>query len=448
MERIEFFKVHGLNGFINTELHFNKDLTILYGLNGSGKTSVLKLIANLANGNITKLLDTQFQYARLSGYRKNSQELIIEAENKGTTFIFRIISSDDPYIYQCDRKKFRSEESHSYLNDEFNSSEAGAYLRKLASPVFLDINRTFLDDQHDDSDRLMTDYLLRKIRMRKRSFSKQSRFETMEQIKKDQGLMYAISLIERELFKVSQAESRLNRDFRNSVLTESLKTTSIESFDGNMNIHYVDASQLDDQEQTVMKMLNKLNQNDLKVHASKLFNGARLLLQRKAKFDSTKTDERDISLLFEIMINKSKLDYLETISKLAQQYSDKLDEAHAKFNLFLSLTNRFFNMIGKEVIASDGTVLIRRKGGKCEIGCLSSGERQIVIMMAHLLFNPQLSRKSVFMLDEPELSLHIAWQEILLGTIMESNPGLQLIVATHAPSIIGPMEDKCVLINE
>ena len=147
------------------------------------------------------------------------------------------------------------------------------------------------------------------------------------------------------------------------------------------------------------------------------------------------------------MINKSKLDYLKTISDIAQDYSRRLDESHRKIDQFLTLTNRFFNMIGKEIILSGRTIQINGRGGRTKIECLSSGERQIIILMSHLIFNKRLSKGAVFMLDEPELSLHIAWQEILLKTIMEASPSLQVVVATHAPSIIEDMVENCVPIN-
>lgn len=448
MERIIFFEVNNLNGFISTELKFDRNPTILYGLNGSGKTSVLKLISNLANGNIGELLSTQFRFARLLGLKRKSKKISLEARNEDSMFSFTVIDSDEKYSYKCNRERLSSEDFE-HIDDEFNISEAGRYLRKLDSPVFLDINRTFLDDKYVSSDRLLEEHMLRNLHTIKRRFSIQSRFEAMEQLKRDQGLMLAISLIEDELYRVSREESRINSDFRNSVLTESLKTTSIEPFNGSINFHYTDESQLDIQEKSVMKMLNKLDQNDLKDHAAELFNGARSLLAKKAKFDSrVNNEDADPSLLLEIVINKSKLDYLETISEIAQRYSDEFEKEHRKINLFLDLTNRFFRMINKEVVVSGRTIRINGKAKEFRIDCLSSGERQIVIMMAHLLFNPKISSRSVFMLDEPELSLHIAWQDILLQTIMESNPDLQLIVATHAPSVIGAMGDSCLLINE
>ena len=37
--------------------------------------------------------------------------------------------------------------------------------------------------------------------------------------------------------------------------------------------------------------------------------------------------------------------------------------------------------------------------------------------------------------DEPELSLHLDWQEKFIESILEINPTIQIILATHAPAI-------------
>ena len=41
----------------------------------------------------------------------------------------------------------------------------------------------------------------------------------------------------------------------------------------------------------------------------------------------------------------------------------------------------------------------------------------------------------VFM-DEPELSLHVDWQEKLIDKILQLNPNCQLVIATHSPSLL------------
>jgi ABC-type hemin transport system ATPase subunit len=45
---------------------------------------------------------------------------------------------------------------------------------------------------------------------------------------------------------------------------------------------------------------------------------------------------------------------------------------------------------------------------------LSSGERQIVTILAHLALGEHRSRAGVFIVDEQELSLHLKWQEIFI----------------------------------
>lgn len=42
----------------------------------------------------------------------------------------------------------------------------------------------------------------------------------------------------------------------------------------------------------------------------------------------------------------------------------------------------------------------------------------------------------VLFMDEPEVSLHIDWQKRLIDLILELNPNVQIILATHSPAVI------------
>jgi len=79
---------------------------------------------------------------------------------------------------------------------------------------------------------------------------------------------------------------------------------------------------------------------------------------------------------------------------------------------------------------------------------LSSGERQLVVILTHLAFNPQARRANVLIIDEPELSLHLRWQELFVEAVTSAGPGVQLILATHSPSIIKGRIDRCVDVEE
>lgn len=65
---------------------------------------------------------------------------------------------------------------------------------------------------------------------------------------------------------------------------------------------------------------------------------------------------------------------------------------------------------------------------------LSSGEKQLLI----LLFSTVIENYAdcITFWDEPEVSLHIEWQRKLIRVIRELNPNMQLIIATHSPSIL------------
>jgi ABC-type lipoprotein export system ATPase subunit len=66
---------------------------------------------------------------------------------------------------------------------------------------------------------------------------------------------------------------------------------------------------------------------------------------------------------------------------------------------------------------------------------LSSGEQNLIIILFKVICTQK--RGIVYYLDEPEISLHLEWQENLLDALMPSisNDSSQFIIATHSPYI-------------
>ena len=69
---------------------------------------------------------------------------------------------------------------------------------------------------------------------------------------------------------------------------------------------------------------------------------------------------------------------------------------------------------------------------------LSSGEKQ---MLSFLCYNAFSENTAIF-IDEPELSLHVDWQRLLLPTLLEQGTGNQFFIATHSPFIYAKYPDK------
>ena len=77
---------------------------------------------------------------------------------------------------------------------------------------------------------------------------------------------------------------------------------------------------------------------------------------------------------------------------------------------------------------------------------LSSGEKQLYIIFAEALL--QRGKSCIYIADEPELSLHVNWQEILVDSLRELNPHSQIVFATHSPDIVSHYSDAVINMEE
>ena len=75
---------------------------------------------------------------------------------------------------------------------------------------------------------------------------------------------------------------------------------------------------------------------------------------------------------------------------------------------------------------------------------LSSGEKQ---MLSFLCYNAFSENTPIF-IDEPELSLHVDWQRLLLPTLLEQGTGNQFFIATHSPFVYSKYPDKEILLGD
>jgi predicted ATP-binding protein involved in virulence len=121
------------------------------------------------------------------------------------------------------------------------------------------------------------------------------------------------------------------------------------------------------------------------------------------------------------------------------------DELLAKIKLFLSimgdkgLVNKSFT-----VNAEQGFCFATTAGKPLQLADLSSGEQHQTILLYELLFNAPPD--SLVLIDEPETSMHVAWQIEFLRDIekIAKISQLSFIVATHSPDLINDKMDLCV----
>lgn len=102
--------------------------------------------------------------------------------------------------------------------------------------------------------------------------------------------------------------------------------------------------------------------------------------------------------------------------------------------LFQDLIDDFFADTGKKIIRTENEIRFSQIGEALVPYQLSSGEKQMLAILLTVLVEDQ--QPYVLFMDEPEVSLHIEWQQRLIDTIMKLNPNVQIILTTHSPAVI------------
>jgi predicted ATP-binding protein involved in virulence len=112
----------------------------------------------------------------------------------------------------------------------------------------------------------------------------------------------------------------------------------------------------------------------------------------------------------------------------------KIEEKESKL---FDRINRLFAETGKKIERNpeSNTLFFRRDRSVISLEKLSSGEKQLLMIIFSVFLMDE--KPCVLLMDEPELSLHVNWQQQLIDMIRELNPNCQTIVATHSPSIFG-----------
>ncbi len=115
---------------------------------------------------------------------------------------------------------------------------------------------------------------------------------------------------------------------------------------------------------------------------------------------------------------------------------------------FFDLINSLFTSTGKTIDIDDKNRVIFRKGEQIiDMDRLSAGEKQILLLLFTLFLMED--KPTVLLLDEPEISLHIEWQDRLIALMHDLNPNCQIIMTTHSPNIFADgWEDKLVFISD
>lgn len=445
-----------VRGYMDFHISFDDSLTFLIGINGSGKTTVLKLLSGLLYPAYIELAQIEFSYIKLTCEQLMSNTFVsISCEKKKDDTLQLIYQTNKPdelikeSFKLVDLKFMRNGLSHESFEAEklarilfeFDNLSIVNKIRELRTPLFLGLNRRSGDNSISG-----TSFEREIFFARRRNPSVDSLFDSVDNALRDIQEMF-----HNFVRNNAQSQYALADRFRKKVFSESIKYERLNHISP---INYSEElDRLDSRKYRLNLAIEQLEVADLSEQFSEFFESIRQTLEVLATTPSFDKDgqvsQEYIAALTQWMVNSSQLERIDNIIRYADEYIKNIQKSKEPLIRFVESANIFFTESNKVIeVDNKGEVYVRIKGRKKRnsIFELSSGEKQLIILLAYIAFHKNNKNASIFIVDEPELSLHISWQELFVDALLKASPNTQYILATHAPAIISKIErrNKCI----
>jgi ABC-type Mn2+/Zn2+ transport system ATPase subunit len=443
------FEAKEVNGYLDFDIKFKEKLTFLVGINGSGKTTAIKLILGLLSPSWLNLTQIKYKFAEVECFL-NKELLIIRSEfidesklklsltypnnsDKSVTSTVRVQELPTLNYNELGRMEMRQIMSrYSRFETHFIELDTVKAIRSLATPVFLGLDRRIHEGA--DIDLINLD-----------SFGRDRDLTSNVKGNLYESLIDVEGLIKNNYLNYSQTQTGISNTLKNKIIYSSFDI--IESKDG-FAINIQSNIDIETRKDRIIEASKNFKISDLESKIRNYFDEL-AKIQKNLEIEQKKKGKKDeknfMKILGQWFSNSPQLQRIDNIISLYENAQNEIVEEYRPFKKFETLANQYFEESNKKIKINNGILEIILPNGKnSDVHKLSSGEKQIIIMLAQLIFG---AKREIFIIDEPELSLHLGWQELFVDSITTSSPETQFILATHSPSIVGSIENEELCID-
>lgn len=443
------FKAKDIHGYLPFDVTFNRDLTFLTGINGSGKTTAINSMIALVTPDLHYLSNLTFGEMSIE-LEHDSHSIIISATGGDDYFTLRASGVKEElkiqrFVIDADVPTPRAAEHEAeHFRDLTLSCATHPVMRlleRLPTPMFLGLDRRARFGA-DERRRFMP---LWKVPRSGKGIASTSL---------SRSLLDAADLAATSNRNALISAGRIAEDLQRDLLL-SLLTVSPEDY-GNVTAPTADeVRELSRvrRDLSTFPEIFRLPRDEVQGRVAPFLDEMQRSLNLIPSgtdlqaLGSTAVDPQLLQALFKWSANRPQLKRIRVISEVVENYNDRRARLLEPIARYQKLVNKFLTDSGKTIaFDDDGFVHVNIDGlsENREITSLSSGEAQIFVILSHLAFNTNASRANVFIVDEPEISLHVLWQEIFVESVQAANPEIQYIMATHSPSIIMDQTKRCI----
>ena len=419
------------------ELNLKDRITIIHGPNGVGKTVLFRLIVALLSGRLADIFKIPFDLftiglsdgatvsidkhsSTLSGadiqvrliYRPSGgQESIIELKGEGMDSLHwaRRIATEVPWLTRTDEMHWHDRRNEDFLTAEEvcqrYSDQLPGKLRKMSvpeEPEWLHIIRKHVSVHLIETQRLLGPMPTGDLRFH--LTRRPQIVTTVGEYAKD--LQRRISETLADYGKQSQS---LDQTFPQRLLKKSIPALDPEA------------------------LRTKMSELESK----------RRRLKAIGLIEDDPANPFDLETLDTLDANVMTLYVDDTAKKLGV-----LDDLAKRTELLIKNVGRKFKHKSVRIDRENGLQAIGDDGERLALDDLSSGEQHQLVLLYDLLF--RVKPDTLVLIDEPELSLHVTWQQSFLNDLSEivATANFDVLLATHSPFIIGDRSDLMVSLSD
>ncbi len=388
-------KIEGLFGRFDYDLDFKNPVTILTGPNGFGKSTVLRMIEWLGNGNPDVFF--QFVYSSICAEFDNEKSVLIEKKEQ-------LLKFNDLSIMFAEWRKIKATINSPFnedrisvefypLDDEYRKKLLGIYGENTVAlyDFFFEI-KSWLGVCKQITEQRM-------LELEYNKFSSPNLVETIVGYPRKMRMM-----IDKVSNDFSKKSSEIDSDFLNRLI-ESDEITE---------------EQYNRYQKQVNEKFDKLERYNL-------------MTERK----QAPAFQSKYAAAFKV--------YFDTFFEKYAVYDAFLE----KLDLFVGIVNNRLLFKKLEISREKGFAIIdETTGDPLALEQLSSGEKQVIVMYYDLIFND--NENLLLLIDEPEISMHIVWQRQFMDDLIKiaKHGNFRAIVATHSPQLIGKHRDLQIDLGE
>lgn len=420
---IKSIEIVGLFGRFNYRIAtMPGGITILTGPNGFGKSTILKIISALSTSDLMYFLQLEFK------------TIAINFDSALTTSIEKAedgIKIDDAYFHITQE-----------MNESYQSMKRRSWIVETSDGYYLD-RRT--DERLTESE-LFSRFVLRyddwrypNTKASKKAHSALDNiFQKLEYIKKHCGGVGVIS------------DERLIR--KTHARTDEQKVIDV--------IKEL-PQKLKEQISHVYNKYSDIATSLDSTYPNRLFS-AKDGINSQTEYKSYLDDvNKKFSKLRQYkLVDMTIIDQQEYNSEYATALKIYFEDFAKKYTVFEGLITKLdlFTQIINDRLMFKQIAISREKGfyivdidnpeKELSLSQLSSGEKQEIVLFYDLIFGNK--ENLLLLIDEPEISLHIAWQKRFLDDLLQVSQytHIQAIVATHSPQIVSNHMDIQIDLGE